>query len=143
MRFWDSSALLPLIHEEGRSSECRRLLRLDRAVAVWALTRTEMVSALRRREREGDLSRDAIRTCLRRIELLAARWTEVDALVPVRDRAERVLANHPLRAADALQLAAALTLADDRPRGWFVITCDDRLAAAAELEGFDIVVPGR
>ncbi len=141
MRFWDSSALVPLIHEEPLSSACRTILRRDRSVAVWALTQTEMVSALHRKRREGDLHAKEVANALGRIELLAEHWTEVDALGLVRDRAGRLLASHELAAAAALQLAAALTLADDRPRGWHLVTADDRLGAAAEAEGFVVIVP--
>ncbi|MBI2898800.1 MAG: type II toxin-antitoxin system VapC family toxin [Planctomycetes bacterium] len=141
MRFWDSSALIPLVCEEAISASCRRLLRNDRSVAVWALTRTEMVSAVRRREREGGLDRDETRSALRRIATLAEHWTEVDALAPVRERAERLLGLHPLASADALQLAAALALAQDRPRGRPFVTADDRLGRAAEAEGFEVAIP--
>jgi predicted nucleic acid-binding protein len=74
------------------------------------------------------------------MEALAATWTEVDAISAVRARAERLVAVHPLRAADALQLAAALVLSRERPR-WPFVTGDRRLASVAELEGFDVIVP--
>lgn len=100
-----------------------------------------MVSTVRRKEREGTLDRDPARVALRRIALLAEHWTEVDALSLVRDRAERLLGAHSLSAADALQLAAALLLVEDRPRGRAFVTVDDRLGIAAEAEGFEIVLP--
>lgn len=142
MRFWDSSAVVPLILEERASVASRRALRVDSAMAVWALTRTEVVSAIRRREREGDLAAAGVVSALARIEARAARWTEVDALEPVRQRAERLLGVHALRAADALQLGAALALFDDRPRGRFFVTRDADLAGAAGREGFSVIVPG-
>lgn len=141
MRFWDSSALVPLVLEEPASSGCRRALRADQAMAVWALTRTEVVSAIRRREREGDLDAAGVAIALGRIETRATRWTEVDALDVVRQRAERLLAVHALRAADALQLGAALALFDDRSRGRFFLTRDADLAGAAGREGFSVIVP--
>jgi predicted nucleic acid-binding protein len=141
VRFWDSSALVPLVLEEPASVACRRALRADPVTAVWALTRTEVVSAIRRLERAGDLDAAGVATALGRIEARAARWTEVDALEPVRQRAERLLAVHPLRAADALQLGAALALFDDRPRGQFFLTRDTDLAGAAGREGFSVIVP--
>ncbi len=141
MRFWDSSALVPLVVEEASSHACRELLREDASVAVWALTRTEMISALRRKEREGDMGRPEVRTALDRVALLEASWTEVDALAVVRDRADRLLALHPLRSADALQLGACLVLADERPRGRAFVTLDERLRDAAEAEGFDVKTP--
>lgn len=49
---------------------------------------------------------------------------------------------HPLRAADALHLAAALLAVEERPQGLGFVTFDLRLADAAEREGF-AVLPDR
>jgi uncharacterized protein len=141
MRFWDSSALVPLVVEEERSAHCRSLRRADRAVVVWALTRTELVSATRRLAREARLDAVGASAALRRMEILARSWTEIDALGIVRERAERLLAVHVLTAADALQLGAALIQVRDRPKGRAFVTADDRLALAADAEGFDVIVP--
>lgn len=65
----------------------------------------------------------------------------MDAVAPVRGRAERLLAAHALTAADACQLAAALVLADDRPKRRALVCRDARLADAAEVEGFSVVRP--
>ena len=59
----------------------------------------------------------------------------------VRERAGRLLATHPLRAADALQLAAALVWCDEAPQGETFVCLDERLSAAARREGF-AVLPG-
>ncbi|HEX7669678.1 MAG TPA: type II toxin-antitoxin system VapC family toxin [Polyangiaceae bacterium] len=141
MRFWDSSALLPLVVEEERSVACRSLHRADRVTVVWVLTRTELTSAVRRLGRETKLVKAEVPLVLRRIERLAKSWTEVDAVGLVRDRAERLLGAHTLTAADALQLGAALVLVRDRPKGKVFVCADDRLILAAEAEGFDVVVP--
>lgn len=66
----------------------------------------------------------------------------MDALEPVRQRAERLLGVHALHAADAFQLGAALALFDDRPRGRYFLTRDANLAAASGRERFSVVVPG-
>lgn len=141
MRFWDSSALVPLLIEEPRSANCRALHRADRAVTVWVLTRTELVSAIRRVGREGRLDRQGATRTLAKLELLSATWTEVEGISVVRERAERVLGVHALSAADALQLAAALVVCRELPRGRMFVTADDQLARAAEAEGFDVVAP--
>ena len=141
MRFWDSSGLVPLVVEQRSSVACRHLRRIDPEIAVWALTRIELTSAVQRLSREGQLTAVGVASARRRIELLAARWSEIDGLVPVRDRAERLLAVHPLTAADALQLAAALLLADERPSRRQFVCADLRLAAAASAEGFEVVIP--
>jgi predicted nucleic acid-binding protein len=141
MTFWDSSALLPLLVEETRSSRCRALRRAHPAVAVWFSTRTELTSALHRHAREGALTRAGLSVALHRLDALAGRWTEVEAVNEVRDRAERLLGAHPLTAADALQLGAALVLVSERPRRRPLITADERLADAAAAEGFSVQLP--
>ena len=72
---------------------------------------------------------------------LAGAWAEVTAAARIRERALRALATHPLRAADAVQLAAALVAAEDRPRGHHFVCGDLRLREAATREGFDAVGP--
>lgn len=141
MRFWDSSALVPLIVEEAASRRCRDLRRANPRVGVWTLTRTEVVSALRRREREGEIGKTVMTAALRRLSQLEQEWEEVEDVPSVRTRAEALLARHVLRAADALQLGAALLLVDDKPRRRPFVTLDDRLGAAAEAEGFDVEIP--
>ena len=141
MRFWDSSALVPLIVEESRSKSCRAHRRADPDIAIWTLSRTEIVSTVRRLERQRHLSSEHAATALARFELMIPKLTEVVILEAVRDRAERVFGLHDLTAADALQLAAALTVVRDRPRRRGFVTADARLATAAAAQGFDVIVP--
>lgn len=141
MTFWDSSALVPLVVEEPRSRSCRALQRAHRGTVVWVLTRVELVSALYRLVREGLLDATDLPEAIRRVDALERRWNEVTAIDLIRDRAERALAVHDLRAADAMQLAAALVQCEDRPKRRRFITADSKLAAAALAEGFDVIVP--
>ncbi len=142
MRFWDSSAIVPLLVEEPRSLRCRLLLRADPKVVVWCLTRTECISAIRRQVRESGLSEASARKAEDRLEKHARRWSEVDAVGPVRESAERLLRLHPLRAADALQLAAALFVVEGRARRRQFVALDEALSSAADREGFDVVGTG-
>lgn len=141
MRFWDSSAVVPLLVEEPTSRACRALLRADPRVVVWFSTRTECVSALRRQVRDRTLSEAEARRGEDRLEKHARHWHEVEPLSALRDTAERLVRVHPLAAADALQLAAALAWADQRMRGRQFVVLDATLAAAAGREGFDVIVP--
>lgn len=139
MRFWDTSALVPLLVAERETARVERWLREDAAVVVWTLTRAELLSALaRRRRREPGAAR---RLQEARRELLSAweRWSEVTAVDVVRRHAERLVENHPLRAADALQLGAALTAAENDPTSLDFVTLDRQQAAAAEREGFRVL----
>lgn len=136
MRFWDTSALLPLLVQEPRTQAMIALLRDDPAAAVWWLTPVECWSALARLEREGRLTEEQIAQAADLLDQAARRWTEVPPIERVRDQAARLVRLHPLRSADALQLAAALVLSDFEPRTLPVVTLDDRLATAARREGF-------
>ena len=140
MRFWDSSALVPLIIQQPDSRQTDAWFADDGQVAIWTLSVVEITSALWRLVREGRLGESAARDAeSRAAELAAASHTVVDVNA-ARALAQRVLRVHPLRAADALQLAAALLWAGGQPHLRVLHTLDDRLAAAARREGFD--VPG-
>jgi predicted nucleic acid-binding protein len=137
--FWDSSALIPVLIAEARSAEMVSLLASDRAPALWWVGPVECQSALHRRRREKVLSPAVLADALARLDRLAE---DVDVVAPtarLRERAGRALAAHPLRAADALQLAAALVWADDSPAGEPFVCLDDRLREAAGREGFQVL----
>ena len=70
---------------------------------------------------------------------LKAAWHEIDPSDAVRETAARFLRVHPLRAADALQIAAAFAAAEGRPASLQLISLDDRLCVAARKEGFAVV----
>ena len=139
MRFWDSSALVPLLAEEASTVAMRSRLDEDRELLVWWGTRVECASALARRLREGRLGRQEALRAEQRLQRLSKAWSEVAPMDPVRTAAERLLRVHPLRAADALQLAAAVVAAEHVPASMELVTLDDRLAEAAELEGFRVL----
>jgi len=106
---------------------------------VWWGSEIECVSALARLERDGALSPRAMTVALGRLGQLSAGWHEIDPSDTVRETAARFLRVHPLRAADALQLAAAFLAAERRPGSLEVITLDERLGAADRKEGFAVI----
>ncbi len=138
MRFWDSSAIVPLLIEQAPSVQTDRWFSEDASLAMWTLTLVEITSALWRLVRQGDLSEAvAHRADVRGQELTAASQVVVD-IEAVKTVAQRVLRVHDLRAAAALQLSAALVWSGGRPQGKTLHTLDDRLALAARREGFDV-----
>lgn len=139
MRFWDSSALVPLFLEEQKSPVTRSLLRVDPAIVAWRLAGTEVVSALWRRRRAGEIDEPARIAAEAGLSSLERVWTTVEDAAHVDRRARRLLALHSLRVADALHLAAALVACDERPHVLPFVTLDDRLAEAARREGFDVL----
>jgi len=141
VKFWDSSALVPLIIEERTSPTCRHLLRADPTQIVFCFTRTEILSALWRRRREGLLDDGDMVIAEGRLDRLSSRWTEVTSVADVRNAAERLLRTYPLRAADSLQLGACVAVFGTQRRDREFVVLDDLLAEAARQEGFKVVVP--
>ena len=142
MRFWDASALLPLCLDEGRSTDIDRLVREDPRMTVWWATPVECASAITRRWREGALSAADQDSAVEVLDRLSSAWFEIQPGQLVRSYAFRVLRMHQLRAADALQLAAALVWAGTPATGPTpvaeIVTLDGRLAEAARLEGLSV-----
>lgn len=140
MRFWDTSAIMPLISREPLSDEVRRLLEEDAGMVVWWATRVECVSAISRRGREGSLGAEGTASARGLLDDLSGNWTEARPTSMLRTLAEDALATHPLRAADALQLASALIWCGSQPRGRRFVCLDERLRTAASRSGF-VVLP--
>ncbi|HTT84717.1 MAG TPA: type II toxin-antitoxin system VapC family toxin [Rhizomicrobium sp.] len=139
MKFWDASAIVPLIVAEAVSDGTLALADRDPEMLVWWGTEVECASAVTRRERGGGLDADSARSAFERLGHLADHWLEIEPGEIVRETALRFLRVHPLRAADALQLAAAFVGADRRPAHLEFVTFDERLAEAARKEGFMLV----
>jgi predicted nucleic acid-binding protein len=138
MRYWDASAIVPLCVQEDSSARLRALAGAE-PIVTWCLSIVEVKSAIERRARDGSLKPDAREKALAGLRELAEAWTEVATIGPVRERALRLLAVHALRAADAVQLAAALVVTEDRLAGHSFVSSDGRLRAAAQREGFVVV----
>jgi uncharacterized protein len=142
VRFWDSSAIIPLLIHEPTSPWASATHRDDFVMAAWWGAAVECVSALARRERDGEIEAATSVAGLDRLDELAASWLEIAPTTRVRRTAIRLLRVHPLRATDALQLAAGITAAEDHTASMPFVTSDARLALAAQREGFEVIQPG-
>lgn len=140
MRFWDSSAIVPLLIAQRSSPRSQYFFHEDREMIVWSLTSVECVSAFHRLEREGHMELAELRQAKIRLKALTEAWHEITDIQTVRVRAQRLLGIYALRAADALQLAAALVAFEDQPEGGELLTYDSVLAQAAEREGFTLLL---
>ncbi len=138
MRFWDSSAIVPLIVREAGSAAAAGHARAA-GLAVWWATPVECLAALARRLREGHLAAASHADAAAALERLSSSWTEIQPSRPVRQQAQRCLMLHPLRSGDALQLAAALVWAGGQPAGRGFVCEDRRLREAAAREGFRVL----
>lgn len=138
MRFWDTSAVMPLLVDEPETANVSGLVREDADLIVWWSTPVECASALSRLRREDVIDVAGETRALSLLDSLTGVWTEVLPSDEVRARARRLLRVHALRAADALQLAAALVWAGS-PAGHGFVTYHERLGLAARLEGFTVL----
>lgn len=136
MKFWDSSAIVPLCVREPLSPVIEEIAREDSDLVVWWGSVVECTSSFARLRREGVVTtseEDYLRDLLQQME---GCWTEVEATEEVRSHARRLLLRHPLRAADSLQLAAAIVWAGGNPDRHGFVCLDQRLRDAARSEGF-------
>lgn len=133
MKFWDSSALVPLIVQEATTQEMLTLLSRDSDLTVSMLTRVEILSAFARRHREApnDATLQESRSLL---EELSQYWNEVAVNREIVEVASGLLFRQVLKAADALQLATAISVGQDQP----FVTLDETLARAARAEGLEV-----
>lgn len=141
MKFWDTAALVPLVIDEPSTENMRRLLASDREVVVWMLTPVELFSTMSRLGRSTPALDDLLPTVRADISDFLAACTTVTDVDGVRRRAERLVGLHPLSAADAMQLGAALVASGDRPETLEFVTLDRVLARSAQLQGFRVLPP--
>jgi predicted nucleic acid-binding protein len=139
VRYWDSSAILPLLVEESETPRRRAQLREDSQIVTWWGSKVECASALNRLAREGALAVDALEQILDGLEILSSSWIETQATEKLRRRALRLLRVHSLHSADALQLAAALIACEEKPHLLTFLCSDRQLKDAAAKEGFPVL----
>lgn len=139
MKFWDASAIIPLCLQEPQTALIKRIAEEDGAIIAWWATPVEVYSALARRRREGVLRKADEDQARQVLAKLAEGWTEIVPSMKVRENAGRALLLHSLRAADSLQLAAALVWAGGHASGHQFVCLDERLREAAHQEGFLIL----
>ncbi|HEY6390704.1 MAG TPA: type II toxin-antitoxin system VapC family toxin [Bryobacteraceae bacterium] len=138
--FWDASAIAPLCVPAQNAGHDRQLLH-QHAPVVWWGTAIEVVSALVRLRRQNFFTEPQYYAAYKRFTALRRSWREIQPTNRVRDLCEIQLDRYDLRAADGLQLAAALVWCNQRPKNRPFLCRDIRLRAAARSEGFLLVDP--
>lgn len=139
MKFWDSSAIIPLCVNSAQTRPLRRILEADHEMVVWWATPVECCSAFARTLREGLLNAKDEGRARQLLFTLSEVWAEVLPSNDLRQNACRILMLHSPRAADSLQLAAAMTWAGQNIPQHHFISLDQRLRQAAYREGFQVL----
>jgi predicted nucleic acid-binding protein len=137
IHYFDFSALVKRYIEEPGSDTVESLLQ-DGIAATSRFTHVEILSAVGRRYRDGDIAakdHQRIVSSLRR---------DFDALVVVEltgavvEESERLLIRHALRAGDALQLASCIVLRERTENQVAFVAFDERCNEAAISEGLKL-----
>ena len=139
MKFWDASAVVPLLVAEKTTARLQEIAQRDPDMLAWWGSAVECASALARLERDAALDAKAAELAFRRLTQIADAWHEIEPSELVRENAIRFQRVHQLGAADALQLAAAFVAAERRPVSLQVVTLDERLGDAMRKEGFALI----
>ncbi len=134
MRYFDASALVKGYVDEADSQATRRLLTRGSA-ATTRLSFVEVASALGRLGREGRLSEDQRTAALAALTADAASVLVIELTGEIVARSQTLTQKHPLRAADAIQLASCLYVRETVNPRTTLVSFDDRLSTAARLEG--------
>jgi len=139
MKFWDSSALIQLFVEQDQSVILRKIVKDDTDIVVWWGTILECESAIARLRRECIVTVDQEEQIRSKLKIASSCWIEIMPGEQVRQVASRLLINHPLRTADSLQLAAAITWAGAPVQDDCFVCLDSKLKEAARKEGFSLL----
>ena len=142
--FLESSALAKLfIYERGSDSLVRLLEQvMDMNRIVSSLALLEVRSAIRRREREADLSPVDADACLMDLASEGSRMVEQPLSPAVIATAGDILDRHPLRCLDALHLATCLMARETLGiSDIYFVSSDKALLAAARQERLQIFDP--
>jgi predicted nucleic acid-binding protein len=136
LAFWDASALVPLCVRQTNTPQSL-LWRRKYKTVVWWLTPVEIASALAQLLRIGQLDANGWGRALKLGRALDEAWYVIKPTEALRTRAVEIVKRYDLRAADALQLAAAVEWCESAPRGRRFLSVDRKLREAATLIGFD------
>jgi predicted nucleic acid-binding protein len=144
--FFDSSALVKRYVEEPGSAWVDELIQRSPpgSVLLSRLAELEVVSALVRRSRAGDLCETELKAAVGLLKAdLDGRFEIIELSRAPMTRAVDVVRTHALRAADAIQLSSALIAKASRSSGsdFALVSADMELNEAAKKEGMKAINP--
>ena len=140
--YFDTSALIKRYVSEKGSTRVVSLLRRHDLLSS-AITPVEVMSALCRRKRNGELSNEDFAATLSRVHGERTRWELVELGRTVLSRAEEIVQGIvPMRSLDAIHVASLVTFQAASGTRIPFVTGDDRQRQAAAQIGLDVVWVG-
>ena len=137
MKFWDTSAIIPLFINEELTSTAKSYLEQDKQMMIWWGTSIEVYSTVSRLEREGVLSeqeQESVISCFRELEETSI---EIHPQDSIKKTAKRLVRNHAIKTLDALQLASCIFANNEFTVK--MVTFDERLRRIAQKEGISVL----
>ena len=138
LAYFDTSALVKNYVQEAGSNRVRKLLREHEFLSS-AITPIELLSALGRRQRQGDINRSAYNSIIVRVKQDRLFWRLVESAPPVLAQAEEIVTNHSVSTLDAIHLASVLVIQESLGARVPFISADERQVAAARECQLDTV----
>ena len=141
MIYFDSSALVKRYLKEKGTDVVLSLTTREEFVATSKLAYPELLSTFMRKNREGELREEPLKSILNRLE---ADWLEFfiieihDELLPL---VKSLIRKYPLKGADSIHLASALWLENMTKTEVMFIASDKSLLDAATKENLKILNP--
>jgi len=143
--FFDASALVKGYVRESGSRWVRQILAgKGRPVFISPLSGAEVLAAIARKARAGEIDAEMRRECIGAFRMdFQHRFAHVAVSAGVVDEAMALVLAHPLRGADAVQLASALRLreATRRLKALTFVAADVALLRVARHTGLDAQNP--
>lgn len=139
LAFWDSSAFVTLVVDEGGSEDAERLWNDPSPAAASRIVVPEVGAALAAARRVGRLDERSHACALREWGRYGSEIDFFELTPEIARRAAHLARTHPLSGADAIHLASALAL---DPTDVIFATWDRRLSAAAAAERLHVVPSG-
>jgi len=137
--YFDTSALIKRYVRERGSTRVVSLLRRHDLLSS-AITPVEVMSALCRRKRNGELSEVNFAATLSRVQSERIRWELVEVGAAVLSRAEEIVQGTvPMRALDAIHVASLTTFQAASGIRIPLITGDGRQRDAATRLGLEVI----
>jgi uncharacterized protein len=142
--YLDTSALVKLYVQEPGTDRLLPLIRNqpENRFAVLTISIVEVRSAIRRRQRSGDIEASAAAAMLKDMQShMETRFIRQGINDTVIDRALEVIDRYALRAYDAIQLAGCLVLCAIGSEAFTFVCSDHQLLKAARSEQLVILDP--
>lgn len=141
--YLDASALVKCYVEEEGSDDVIRLIQASEVAGTAILSRAEVVAAVARATRMGNISREEGWLAVTTFETDWANLVRLQMTERIVAQAANLAWQKGLRGYDAVHLACALAWRDALQRPVMMVTYDQELWRGAQQEGFDLFPPGR